>query len=638
MTLHRSLRCALTMGAALTLVSTTGPALATTAPSAATATAAIPSATSVKPRKVDPEKTYYAEQPLYWGACPADAAVPGLECAVITAPLDWSNPYDGRIISVAISRVKATGKRTSIILTNPGGPGGAGVLIPGLLARLQPKLLTTNDLVGIDPRGIGGHGTTPYECQVDLDGVPLSPPDDRDLSDAANAVRTLYARRVAEGCAKNSLTPYINTVQTAYDFDLVRALLRSPKANYVGYSYGSYLGARYAAAFPDKAGAMVLDSNTDWQELQDTWVAQPLGFQRRYQRQFTAWAARWASTPSVKWNASQIDGFVRSVRDRTESTTDQGEIVDGSLISGMYSSRKFVDLFIDLAVTDAILRNPELLGTIVDVEGIVTAVMNRFPGIDEAAVRRYIQTMLPSATGSTAKARLTSLARAMAARVGPPATANPTRALWSQMGAKAQTRAGATGHRARGAMAAETVVGLEMSTYYAVRCGDGSWNSVHWWQRLAEKVTPAKWVMGYSMALEVCGAWITPQKHPKVYNDGPTAPVVQVQSEFDAPTVYELSLVNSRDFAPRTLYVADDGDHGQYAITGNSCVDTAVTSYLTGGPLPASRVCAGMPLPYETSVVSVPGPLDADLAPRPAKKVVHDPAAAGRLSTVLAGG
>jgi pimeloyl-ACP methyl ester carboxylesterase len=49
----------------------------------------------------------------------------------------------------------------------------------------------------------------------------------------------------------------------AKDLDALRAAVGDDKINYLGYSYGTRIGAAYAEAYPDKVRAMVLDGAVD---------------------------------------------------------------------------------------------------------------------------------------------------------------------------------------------------------------------------------------------------------------------------------------------------------------------------------------------------------------------------------------
>jgi pimeloyl-ACP methyl ester carboxylesterase len=127
------------------------------------------------------------------------------------------------------------------------------------------------DLVAFDPRGVGH--TTPVRCQstAELDAyfhVDSAPDNDAELKtfDAAN-------KKFAQGCQTRSaaVLPYVSTTIVAQDMDRVRAALGEAKLTYLGYSYGTSIGAAYLDQFPTHVRAMVLDGAVDptltWDQL-----------------------------------------------------------------------------------------------------------------------------------------------------------------------------------------------------------------------------------------------------------------------------------------------------------------------------------------------------------------------------------
>ncbi|CAM5496894.1 alpha/beta fold hydrolase [Streptomyces coeruleorubidus] len=163
-----------------------------------------------------------------------------------------------------MSRVRASGtpaERRGILLVNPGGPGGSGLLYAGTKrAELPESVRRAYDVVGFDPRGVGR--TTPVTCGP-MGGLFDSPGSDP-VPAGAGAERTYLAslRALADDCATHAgrLLPYLSTRQTAYDMEAIRAALGEPRTSFLGVSYGSYLGAAYTARFPHRVGRMVLDS------------------------------------------------------------------------------------------------------------------------------------------------------------------------------------------------------------------------------------------------------------------------------------------------------------------------------------------------------------------------------------------
>ncbi len=217
---------------------------------------------------------------IAWGECPSAAEGlsrdPRQTCGTLRVPLDYRRP-SGRGITIAVSRI-ATAKpqtRRGILLFNPGGPGGEGLDFPNFLIDILPaEVLDRYDLIGFDPRGIGY--STPVTCGINpqdaLETVLPYPAPDGSIE--ANVD---YARKTAADCAAGSgdLLPFITTANTARDMDRIRKTLGERKLSYLGYSYGSYLGAVYASLFDQHTDRIVLDSAIDpalvWYQMWRTW-------------------------------------------------------------------------------------------------------------------------------------------------------------------------------------------------------------------------------------------------------------------------------------------------------------------------------------------------------------------------------
>jgi pimeloyl-ACP methyl ester carboxylesterase len=229
-----------------------------------------------------------------WGACPPSSSLdPRQECASLTVPLDYSAPASGTI-EIAISRMltASPSERRGVLLYNPGGPGSPGIYGPSrLAARLPQRVLDRYDLVGFDPRGI--NFSAPVSCSLapaDRDVHKFIPYPAHDLDIAENVA---YSRRAAAGCAATSgdVLPHITTANTARDMDRIRTAFGEPKISYVGYSYGTYLGAVYTQLFPNRTDRFILDSVVHprriWRETFASWgYAVEVGFEA-----FTRFAA-----------------------------------------------------------------------------------------------------------------------------------------------------------------------------------------------------------------------------------------------------------------------------------------------------------------------------------------------------------
>jgi pimeloyl-ACP methyl ester carboxylesterase len=191
----------------------------------------------------------------------AEGAAPdrvGAECGELKVPLDYSRP-NGPKITIAMSRLKATGDRIGAMVLNDGGPGGPGLSMPLRLRTTMKEAGSRYDLIGLDPRFVGR--STPVDCKLPVAAWPWSGGSDR-----SSFVRaTKLQADVAERCAKNagSVLQYVNTRNTARDIEQVRIALGEDKISYLGYSYGTYLGAVYLQMFPGRTDRVVLDGPMD---------------------------------------------------------------------------------------------------------------------------------------------------------------------------------------------------------------------------------------------------------------------------------------------------------------------------------------------------------------------------------------
>lgn len=203
----------------------------------------------------------FYSQELTWTECGV-----GFDCTDVTAPLDWEDPGKGEI-TLSVVRHRAEGTPVGSLLTNPGGPGASGVdlILNNLDYAVGSDLIENFDVIGFDPRGVGAStAVTCYDApQMDeyLYSIPAAARGtaewEAELLDSHKAF--------AEACDANSggILPYITTVNAARDMDLIRAVLGDKQLNYLGYSYGTFLGATYAKLYPEKAGRLVLDGAID---------------------------------------------------------------------------------------------------------------------------------------------------------------------------------------------------------------------------------------------------------------------------------------------------------------------------------------------------------------------------------------
>ncbi|HZD65015.1 MAG TPA: alpha/beta hydrolase [Acidimicrobiales bacterium] len=214
-----------------------------------------PASTAATPTTASPRV------PLTWTPCGGP-----YQCAKLPVPLSYAHPA-GPTIDLALIRLPATnpGARVGELVVNPGGPGASGVRLVRQDASLfSPALRRQFDIIGFDPRGVGE--SAPVHCQngdaltrfLDLNPAPVDPAGVTALARAS--------RQFAQSCLAGSgrqLLANVGTVNAARDMDRIRAALGQPKLTFLGFSYGTFLGATYAEEFPTRIRAMVLDGGVD---------------------------------------------------------------------------------------------------------------------------------------------------------------------------------------------------------------------------------------------------------------------------------------------------------------------------------------------------------------------------------------
>lgn len=228
---------------------------------------------------------------------------PNLDCANLIVPLNYDKP-DGQSVSIGVLRSKATGDtRVGTVQFNPGGPGGSGM---STVASFDgdptvDALHKSFDLIGFDPRGIGGSRPL-IICQSDEERDAARAANNRLLTPEEVAKATADLKLQAEQCGKRTgaeagidgaaFLASVGTDTVVKDMDVLRSVLGDEKLTYVGYSYGTRLGYVYADQFTDNVRAMVLDGAVN---PKDQGIDSILGQAKGFQSAFDAFAASCAA-------------------------------------------------------------------------------------------------------------------------------------------------------------------------------------------------------------------------------------------------------------------------------------------------------------------------------------------------------
>jgi pimeloyl-ACP methyl ester carboxylesterase len=232
-------------------------------------------------------------RPIGWSDCGS-----GFECGQVLVPRDYAT-VGGPSLIVSVIRLPALDRthRIGSLVVNPGGPGASGV---DFVRRSGEVVFDAGvrrrfDIVGFDPRGV--NRSSEVRCVDDLDhflAVDSAPDTQAELATLLDGERAF-----AEGCQRRNadLLPVLGTENVARDLDRLRAALGDDKLTYVGFSYGTLIGALYAQMFPDRIRALVLDGAVDPSlDLAALSEGQAVGFEAALGR-FLADCARNRSCP-----------------------------------------------------------------------------------------------------------------------------------------------------------------------------------------------------------------------------------------------------------------------------------------------------------------------------------------------------
>ncbi|RJT79860.1 alpha/beta hydrolase [Arthrobacter cheniae] len=310
---------------------------------------------------VDEDLRSFYEQEVQWEDCEED-----FSCATIDVPLNYGDPGRGDI-EIAAIRVDATSEAKGTILINPGGPGASGfnIVKDSLDYVTSERLREDYDVLGFDPRGV--NRSTPVTCYNDAEqdaarqeSYPVDASEEELL-----AQLDAEAQEYADLCAERTgeLLGFVDTESAARDMDILRALVSDPKLNYLGFSYGTQLGATYADLFPERSGRLVLDGAIDPSlDNEQITLGQATGFENAVRAYVTDCQQRQDCpyTGTVDDGVRQIQELFAAV-EREPMTAKDGRLVPVStfvqgFILPLYDNGNWPTL--TQAVTDALAGDP----------------------------------------------------------------------------------------------------------------------------------------------------------------------------------------------------------------------------------------------------------------------------------------
>ncbi len=532
-----------------------GPAPAGQVPATATrGTAGYPATTghdrTGKPEKdrVDAVRT----PTLRWYRCYSNA-----ECATVRVPLDYDAAH-GAATEIAVLRLRARNQKARIgsLFVNPGGPGGLGTeLAYAAPYFLGDAVLDRFDVVGFDPRGIGYSANVKCFRSARAQSaafaglVPAFP-----YGNSQEAAYLRSARAVGRGCSSTGrpLTGAMSTAEAARDMELLRRAVGDPKLSYLGFSYGTALGQYYAAMFPDRVRAMVVDG-----------VINPVD---------------WVGSTETR-NLTQDDrlgsaaGAYRALTEILRRCDQAGEAY--CPFAAGDPVRSFDAIAARLRTGPLVVKDP-LLGDVTVsytdfVATVLSALYGPYAGDSVAAVAADFRAAM-----SGAPAGRRTAGRSVARRV-------------------------AEARRSTGGRDFPYDNGYE--TFSGVSCTDGVHPTDAAWPSLAAAADRRAPYFGraWSWNTAQCARNVWTVRDEDAYrgpfNRRTAAPVLVVGSHWDPATNYRQAVAAARLLPNSRLLSSDNWGHTAYG--SSACVTRAIDAYLLRGTLPAvGTVCVGDVQPF----------------------------------------
>lgn len=529
---------------------------------ASTASAAEP----IDPLQATVDSYLVKNNSLTLGNCPTTKDV-GSQCATVVVPKDWQNPGKGDL-RVAIAYLKSTNPNAQLLTTNPGGPGVAGRYLTEDLSWSKPRLAQQYDLLGFDPRGYGA--STRVRCLTSTAKYNKLPKvaDRRVRNKATHAVEVAEAKLFGEACGSDPLARYINTQQTVWDLDFLRRLMGQyagktyDQLNYVGYSYGTWLGAWYADTFPTRVGKFILDSNMDWtSSMYVNQTLDPKSYQRRRDKMLFPYLARHHSEFGLGKSAGAVKKKYEATRKKFAAQAKK-----------------------DLKKGRTPALGPE------DLDYTVAAYIELDSGF-EAAGAVIESAVYLAKHPSSAKARKTTAKRVKGPMTGAPFSVQ--RSAKAVSSAQKDISAGLAGA--------------------IVRCNDSANSSnVTALLKRADADTKKYPFRGYLNTLPLCAYWKFKPQTRTVDLAGVSNKILMFQAEGDPATAYEGARTAHRRTARTTVLVSVDneGQHGLYLDGPSKCVESLGDKFLFTSWRPTTdSTCTTSPLLFDKKVYKLAGPV-----------------------------
>jgi pimeloyl-ACP methyl ester carboxylesterase len=263
--------------------------------SACSSTSAIDTASSSSTSVEVPD---FPITPIEWAPCEGAPKESPVVCGALEVPYDYANPSIGTF-QLFVKKRSANKTAVGPLLVNPGGPGfGGSSLADDAMYYFSRELMNAFDIIAWDPRGTGLSEPAvdcvdEYDSYAGLDSPPDTEEEKQALIAASAAFNDMCVQR------SGAILPYISTEASARDMNSLRIALGVDTISYLGFSYGSELGATWATLFPETVRAAVFDGATD---PNSTSIEQGMAQAKGFEQQLSAFLVQCSIAPSCPFH------------------------------------------------------------------------------------------------------------------------------------------------------------------------------------------------------------------------------------------------------------------------------------------------------------------------------------------------
>ena len=325
----------------------------------------------------------------------------------------------------------------------------------------------------------------------------------------------------------------------------MRSLLGDDRLNFIGYSYGTWLGAWYASLFPERVGRMLLDSSMNVTgSFDDAKLLAEMGQQRVMDEIVFPYAARNDKLFNLGNNAGLIRSRLLALPPKLQSLTMP---------------------LMNLSTPDDFDSNPLAITAAFGLHALIQAMPGADPRSIDAAIGTYVFTSGPG----------NAKAASLAARINADLLYVPQRKSVKLVPKDA--------------------------TYFSVICNDVATSGDELYWAGVGKDSATRYPLTGGSSGNTCLYWGAPYgARPPLTNAAKAGPVLMLQSRYDAPTPIEGALKTLAALPNASMIVVENEYKHAVFPYDDSCVDAQVANYFVNGVMPPRTTsCPGKLLPAD---------------------------------------